>query len=101
MIIDDSAELIDIPYSSEGTLLATQIGAETKATKRDTVAVLMDDIIVSEKKVSRRHQDVLQAAAMLGDMPTPLRIPKKPQISPLYSSIPPTLKSSVSLCPLS
>ena len=94
MIIDDSAELIDIPYSSEGTLLATQIGAETKATKRDTVAVLMDDIIVSEKKVSRRHQDVLQAAAMLRDMPTPLRIPKKPQISPLYSSIPPTLKSN-------
>jgi hypothetical protein len=94
MIIDDSAELVDIPYSSEGTLLATQISAETRATKRDTVAVLMDDIIGSEKKVSRRHQDVLEAAATLGDIPTPLRIPKKPENSPLYSSIPPTLKSN-------
>jgi hypothetical protein len=92
MIIDKSAELVDIPDSSEGTLLATQIGAETRATKRDTVAVLMDDIIGSEKKVSRRHQDVLEAAATLGDMPTPLRIPKKPENSPLYSSIPPTSK---------
>lgn len=36
MITDDSAELVDVPYSSEGTLLATQIGAETRATKRDT-----------------------------------------------------------------
>ena len=94
MIIDNSAELVDIPDSSEGTLLATQIGAETRATKRDTVAVLMDDIIGSEKKVSRRHQDVLEAAATLGDMPTPLRIPKKPENSLLYSSIPPTLKSN-------
>ncbi|CAN9149772.1 unnamed protein product [Alternaria alternata] len=50
MIIDDSAELVDIPDSSEGTLLATQIGAETRATKRDTVAVLMDDIIGGGKK---------------------------------------------------
>jgi hypothetical protein len=94
IIIDDSAKLVDIPYSSERMLLATQIGAETRATKRDTVAVLMDDIIGSGKKASRRHQDVLEAAATLGDIPTSLRIPNRPENLPLYSSVPPTLKSN-------